>query len=343
MDDVKREIQCNVTDNTVTIVGAGISAAAGLPTMAELANTLIARPPVGRALADEWKPIEARLAGMDIESALDSIDADSPLLKEIVQTVATEVMARERQVISRMATGHIRLPCTAFIERLRRVNSRRAVIITTNYDRLLEAAVEHVGVAIDTGFIGDYFGRFDHKESKQAFQVRPRRRNRRVATVTRPHVAIYKPHGSLDWYRVDGLPVRSLIDLDAQRLIITPGKSKHQRGYEQPFDHHRASGNSAIDDASALFILGYGFNDGHLQTHLTPKLLAGTPTVVLTRTLSKNARKQVAAAPKVVALERTPGTPPGYASTTAHWRGETVAFDGFDLWNLDTLIKEALP
>jgi hypothetical protein len=342
LDDIKRAIQDNVTGNTVTIVGAGISAAAGLPTMPELASTLIAALPLNPALADDWKPIADRLGRMDLESALDSVHADSPLLTEIIQTVAKEVIVREREVICGMATGNIKLPCTALIDRLRRVN-RRAVIITTNYDRLLEAAVEHAGLSIDTSFIGDYFGRFDHKQSKQTFQSLPRLRSRHVATVTRPHVVIYKPHGSLDWYYVDDAPVRSLIELDVPRLIITPGKSKHERGYEQPFDHHRAAGNTAIDDASSLFILGHGFNDGHLQTHLGPKLQAGTPAVVLTRTLSDNARSQVATAPEVIALERTPGTPNGDASTTAHWHGESVPLDGVDLWDLDTLIKEALP
>src|ERR1019366_781951 len=263
-------------------------------------------------------------------------------LAEIVQTVAKEVIVREREVICRMATGAVTLPCTALVERLRRV-TRRAVIITTNYDRLLEAAVEHAGIPIDTSFIGDYFGRFDPTGSKQLFQSLPRLRNRRVAAVTRPHVVIYKPHGSLDWYSVDDAPMRSLINLDAPRLIITPGRSKHERGYERPFDHHRALGNTAIDAASSLLVLGYGFNDSHLQTHLGPKLREGTRALVLTRTLSEKARLEIAAAPQMLALERAHGTPSGNAATTAYWRGETVLFDGIDLWDLDTLIKEALP
>src|ERR1019366_4914707 len=282
LDHIKREVQDSVTDGTVTIVGSGISAEAGLPTMSELANTLLATLPLNPALADDWEPIADCLGRMDLESALDSVDASSPLLAEIVQTVAKEVIVREREVICRMATGAVTLPCTALVERLRRV-TRRAVIITTNYDRLLEAAVEHAGIPIDTSFIGDYFGRFDPTGSKQLFQSLPRLRNRRVAAVTRPHVVIYKPHGSLDWYSVDDAPMRSLINLDAPRLIITPGRSKHERGYERPFDHHRALGNTAIDAASSLLVLGYGFNDSHLQTHLGPKLREGTRALVLTR------------------------------------------------------------
>jgi hypothetical protein len=339
--DTKGHIQSLITDGAVTIVGSGLSAAAGLPTMSQLADLLLTTLPLDEALKDEWEPIAERVRTLDLESALDPIDADSPVLAEVIQTVATHVGQSDRRVIADVVLGKTTLPFTGLVKRLRRVGSR-IVVITTNYDRLLEAAIERAGLTIDSSFTGAHLGCFDPKTSREAFLSLPRSSGRR-APVVRQHVALYKPHGSLDWYSVDESPVRSLIDLDAPRLIVTPGTSKHVRGYELPFDHHRDRGNTAIDVAQSLLFIGYGFNDGHLQTHLARKLREGTPALLIARVLTDNAKAQLGDTPHVLALEKTPESSADQPSTTAHWRGDIQRFDGVDLWTLDHLVREVLP
>lgn len=51
-----------------------------------------------------------------------------------------------------------------------------------------------------------------------------------------------------------------------------------RQGYESPFDHHRSRANQEIDRAGRFLVLGYGFNDDHLETHLSPSIKGGKPT-----------------------------------------------------------------
>jgi len=338
LSETKLLVQQAIGDRTVTVIGSGLSAAAGLPTMPQLADLLLKNMPVDRSLASDWKPIADRLKTQDLESAMDGISAGSPILSDVVKLVSAEVTKKERDVFDNLAKGEA-LPLARLFTLLARVNSR-IVVVTTNYDRLVEAASEQAGLPIDTSFTGAYFGRFDPETSRQLFESLPRQRDRRTAIATRQHVALLKPHGSLDWFRVGDEPIRSITGIDSPPLIITPGSSKYETGYERPFDHHRAAGNAAIDAARALLIVGYGFNDSHLQTHLGPALNSGTSAVVLARTLSVAAHAQLASAPQILAMERTAGA--AGRSTTVYHHGESAVYDGVDLWDLEVLIAEAL-
>ena len=84
MATLKRDLQGHFTDGLVTIIGLGLSAQAGLPTMPELAKFLCTEMP-GRLpgpLKATWGAIEANLnSGQDIETSLKGVDFESPLLQ----------------------------------------------------------------------------------------------------------------------------------------------------------------------------------------------------------------------------------------------------------------------
>src|SRR5258707_10804130 len=83
-----------------------------------------------------------------------------------------------------------------------------------------------------------------------------------------PRAIVLKPHGSFDWYRNGTSAVRCSVELDAERLIITPGLNKYKAGYNAPFDKHRELANNHINRSAKLLVVGYGFNDDHLHNHL---------------------------------------------------------------------------
>ena len=58
-----------------------------------------------------------------------------------------------------------------------------------------------------------------------------------------------------------------------------------RQGYSVPFDIHRARANEEIDKAQRYIIIGYGFGDDHLETHLMQQLRAGKPALIQTRLL----------------------------------------------------------
>jgi hypothetical protein len=151
---------------------------------------------------------------------------------------------------------------------------------------------------------------------------------------------IFKPHGSLDWYVRNGTPVFHASTLtEATRLIITPGNNKFRNGYESPFDHHRNRANEAIDKASRYLILGYGFNDDHLETHLTPAIKNGKPTLVITRSLSPKVEELAKSYTNVIAIEEH--TDQGVNGTNIIIDKVSYFFN-CNLWDLKEFITEIL-
>ena len=123
-------------------------------------------------------------------------------------------------------------------------------------------------------------------------------------------------------------------------MIITPGHNKFRNGYESPFDLHRSRANEAIDRAGRFLVLGYGFNDDHLETHLSPCIKGGKPTLMLTRTLSPVARQMALIYANVIALEH--GKVAGAAGTTVIVDQKEFFFPGAGMWDVGSFVTEVL-
>ena len=212
--------------------------------------------------------------------------------------------------------------------------------MTTNYDRLVEIAAEEAGLGVDTMFVGHFAGALNEKESRLSFCREVTLRGKTVKWGYRHRINVFKPHGSLDWYLREGEPVRYAGDLPSVRLIITPGLNKFRNGYESPFDRHRDRANAAIDRASRFLIIGYGFNDDHLETHLTPRIRSGVPTLLLTHTLSSNAMKLASECDNVVAIQRA--LVGGTEGTSVFVNKKELQLADLALWELNTFVSEVL-
>jgi hypothetical protein len=155
--------------------------------------------------------------------------------------------------------------------------------------------------------------------------------------VERRVISLYKPHGSLDWVDFHGEPVRSGFDLGPESaLIVTPGRDKYRACYNEPFDMHREFANEAIDRADRLLIIGYGFNDDHLETHLKARIRSGRQTVMLARTLSENAKANLAVGPSVWGIEEA------FGGTTIYNNGNTRDVIGEKLWDVAGFVSGVL-
>jgi hypothetical protein len=143
-----------------------------------------------------------------------------------------------------------------------------------------------------------------------------------------PRAIVLKPHGSFDWYQSGNDARRCGLDLDAERLMITPGINKYRAGYNSPFDKHRGR----------LLVVGYGFNDDHLQTHLVKQIQDGTPTLILNRSASSKVEKLSEESPRCFCLSK-PTSWTGVAMVT---KGHRFEHEGHDLWDLGVLTKELL-
>jgi hypothetical protein len=124
------------------------------------------------------------------------------------------------------------------------------------------------------------------------------------------------------------------------RLITTPGLNKFRNGYESPFDRHRERANSSIDRASRFLVVGYGFNDDHLETHLTPRIRSGVPALFLTYALSPNALKLASECSNVIAIQHA--TIAGKAGASVFMNKSEFHIADLPLWELETFISKVL-
>jgi hypothetical protein len=148
-------------------------------------------------------------------------------------------------------------------------------------------------------------------------------------------VTILKPHGCLSWHLINGIPYSIPTCSVEDSLIITPGLNKYREGYSVPFDTHRARANEEIDRAQRYIIIGYGFGDDHLETHLMQQLHAGKPTLIFTYSLSAKAETIVRECNGVTAFCRTNSNDTRVLNAI----GETV-LTGVNLWDLHEMIQE---
>jgi hypothetical protein len=307
LHELKQRLQHRFTDGLLVIVGSGMSASMGLPTMWALGEHL--RREVPKHLTDDcvkaWDEVEARLAsGIDIESALSDVRPESGLVRVVVDETARIIIEAEERAIQRTCAGDVDFAFRRLIPHLM-VGSGSTTIVTTNYDRLIEFAAEIQDISVDTGFCGGCFGRLNPKRTRDGLSsfVHPSsKKGIPIKRQLRQHIALYKPHGSVDWFLHEGNPVRCVVPLASERLMITPGTSKYRKGYDSPFDYHRSAANRAIDLASGFLVIGYGFNDDQLETHLRPQLAAGKPCLILTKSLTAKAQHVVVDHLSVLAL-----------------------------------------
>jgi hypothetical protein len=250
------------------------------------------------------------------------------------------IAEREKQVLAGVFDGVRTLRLTRLIGHMIKPSSGLP-IVTTNYDRLVEVAVEEAGLGADTMFVGKFAASLDERESKLSFCRSVTFKKPRFTLHYKPRALICKPHGSLDWYIRGQRPVSYSGELStATRLIITPGQNKFRNGYESPFDHHRARANDAIDRASRFLFLGYGFNDDHLETHISPAIRSGRPTLMLTHTLTPSAARIALTNANVVALERHEDA--GSTGTRMTFDKSRVFLPGIDIWDVHSFIERVL-
>jgi len=339
LDDIKRHIQEHLSDGLILIVGSGLSCAEGMPGMGELAKHLSANLSQHLSASDQklWKEIES-LLGEGLEAALLKKSPTETLEAAIVSITGALIAEQEQQVIAEVFSGKRTLRLTRLLGHVLKPSSGLP-IITTNYDRLVEIAVEEAGLGVDTMFAGRFFGFLNEKESQFSFCRKVTSRGTKAYLEYKTRAIICKPHGSLDWYMRNDLPVSYAGELhNIPRLIITPGQNKFRNGYGSPFDLHRSKANKLIDQASRFLIIGYGFNDDHLETHLTPAIKSGKPTHMLAHTLTPNAKALAMKFASITALEY--GNENGVGGTLFTFNKKQQFIPELGIWDVNQFIKE---
>ena len=157
---------------------------------------------------------------------------------------------------------------------IRSIDRKVAVeLFTTNYDLLMEQALEDLEVPYFDGFVGS---------RRSFFDLRAVEDNKIPEHWSR----LWKIHGSINWYqeKVEGQKKvyrSSEIKEDASHLIY-PSHLKYEESRKMPYLALIDQLNRIIRKKSSLLILsGYSFNDGHLNDTIVNALKANPTAMVL--------------------------------------------------------------
>jgi hypothetical protein len=338
IDKTKKAIQDFFQEGTVTIVGSGLSLAEGIPGMGELARELQHEiPKLLTEIEDKsiWGRIDNDLGkGTGLEDALHNTKPSLHVEECIRQVTAKYIGDADKHVFEDVVKKRKILRFSEYLQHFN-IRNQGLIVITTNYDRLIEYACEINEIMVDTLFQGKYIARFMPEQSKYASCVGIQRRNNKSIVQYAPRVTVLKPHGCLSWHLFNNVPYSMLNYSVEDSLIITPGLNKYREGYSVPFDTHRAKANSEIDKAQRYIIIGYGFGDDHLETHLIQQLRNGKPALILTYSLSAKAENIIKECRNIIAVCHANITD----TKVINSEGETI-LPGINLWDLHEMLEE---
>lgn len=340
MDNLKKNIQSFFDQGTITIVGSGLSCAEGISGMKALSEKLMEDVP--NKLSNEdiacWRNIEETLNnGTDLESTLQQNKATKNIERAIIES-AYELISREDiSIFKEIIEKSRKLRFSEYLSCFN-VDLYNLVVITTNYDLLIEYACEIKGLVYSDSYYGKIISKYS-PENAEKEMLKGIKRDKKPMNHYKPHIKIYKPHGSINWKLING-KLNKINHVNCGiPCIITPGSNKYEKGYEEPFDYHIGKMGQEIDNAKRLIFIGYGFNDNHLETHLNKPENISKPKLIVTRTLYGNAEKIVDNSPNTIAIEEMKINDKS-CGTRIYFEKQIYEIKDKKIWDIAELIKE---
>ncbi|MQX52207.1 SIR2 family protein [Alcanivorax sediminis] len=312
----------------VIIMGSGASAAYGMSGMRSLAKHLIAQTDVSGLSSPEleaWKHFCQVLdSGVDLESALHQVATSEELTSRIVKATWSLINSEDIEIFQKSLQDSGMFSLSRLLEHMFRSSLRKINIITTNYDRLIEYACDHMRIHHYTGFTHGFF-----RQLAAPTEITSSRR-----------VNIWKVHGSLDWFQSpmgDTVALSNIPEIpkDYKPQIVTPGTQKYQKTHLEPFRSIINNSDLAISEAGSYLCIGYGFNDEHIQPKLMVKCLRQkTPVTIITYALSESAKKLIidGGAQNYLAIER--GEKDDQSIVYSSLNKSSITVD-MDIWSLE--------
>jgi len=312
--------------NLVVLLGSGASFHLGSPQTRNLSNQKVlelitsaggAASGTDAALLSVINPSD----NGDLEQLLNGLQLATSLARQAGQgsvalgtggdakTYPNEQVESLRRSINRALADACRLPAeTATLEppfdsdplrahrtflsrivRSRRSNLPRPRIFTTNYDLVIERALDELGFPYIDGFSGTVDRRLNLAYYGLDFH--------RVETTTQTVVAraegalyLHKVHGSLNWRSsVERDPLTGLESLEVRQsadaavgddlVLIYPTAAKESDSLAYPYsDLLRLLGDAVQQEDTAILAVGYGFADPHIN-RLLLRSLASNPAL----------------------------------------------------------------
>lgn len=265
-----------LSQNLLLLFGSGASVAVGGPSMQELWDEAAEsqKAVFGKICETVGHPNETK----DIEKLLSRCQgtlAFAPpkddTVKKFIEAVEGIIRDRCRKIDTweqvkgtKQSLLEVISPHTTILSRVvpRRQDLPRTRIFTTNYDLCLELAAKERRMPILDGFDLITPRTFDGRWFDYDFVRRSTREGAPDYLESVFH--LYKLHGSVDWHRSSDGIIR---DPETKTpYLIYPRDQKFALSFEQPFLEMMARFQMALREKdTALLLLGFGFNDHHLN------------------------------------------------------------------------------
>lgn len=288
--NVVREIKelkthLSYSKNIGFFMGAGTSCALGIPNIQQLTTEIETLLKADATILKNFQLIQKDLKtlittrNVNIEDILNHIrrireltgESDkkyegvsgksaSALDKEICKSIYKIIVEKEK-----LANFETTKKFFAWLSILNRDFSKE--IFTTNYDLIIEKALEASHIPYFDGFVGSYEP-FFWQESIDQFVGKN--------DLTQNWIRLWKIHGSLSWFwQKDNtsksqkiIRIGKIEDIDTikDELVIYPSKEKYDSSRKQPFIAYFDRLKNYLLSGELLFVLtGYSFSDQHIN------------------------------------------------------------------------------
>lgn len=321
-------MQGYLENSPLIVLGSGASMPYGLPSMEKLADCIKSNPIVKND--PNYVTFCESLSKYRLEKAIDSFSLKDETIKAIRTTTWEEV---NRCELDYLKTNSFSPPesLVKLFEKVIAPTPNKAVVVTTNYDRLPDYAADGIGASSVTGFEGAYIRKLELPNNSIT--------NRRVRARERV-VEIWKVHGSLDWFsdakgEISAFQLLQEIPAGFSPLIVPPGKDKYSSTHNEPYRSIISEADKAFTTAEAYLCIGYGFNDEHIQPKLLAQITKGKPIVILVHTMTDACKHHIidAGIRKYLIFERADDS-----HTKVYGNGWSEKYDG-QYWCLDEFLK----
>lgn len=243
---------------------------------------------------EEWELVKTALThGSDLENALNNVTSPS-LISTIVETTGKFIASLDEDYFTQILSGEkIWKP----IDLMGKILSGRTaanpsiIIVTTNYDNLIEYALEAKSIPYNLGFYGGVIRNYDWNVSEKIFQKHePTSFQKKKASELKikPHFVILKVHGSLNTF----LYKAKIVELESmkwhpkegfERMIVTPGMNKYEKVLSYREELIAEFDKKLKIHQGCFLLLGYGLNDNHIDKKIQEKLKKGARGLLLTK------------------------------------------------------------
>ena len=148
----------------------------------------------------------------------------------------------------------------------------RAKVFTLNYDTLFEQAGIQGNFTMIDGFSFSFPRIFSGRNFNYDIVQRDNSRVKEEDNFVNKVFHLYKPHGSVDWERLENGSIKQSEKVN-KALMIYPKESKYESSYEQPFFEMMSRFQQNLRKDNVLLIcIGFSFNDKHIVTAIQEAL-----------------------------------------------------------------------